>query len=950
MSVHEQEQMHINITLGNISREIRRISGDQLPLDEQEKLLLGDAYEDLYGVLDKGSRSRIRNCFNRKELSFYGQARQASETFFHIYFDENGQKRAKLPELRSRIADFWEKQLSSSQTAYPKMMDFFLDDTALGSSRRKTVKEIRAFLERFQSASDASEQAEAMTVLTLLALTRGQWERLSPADILPENGMSRRPSAAETEDELLLKKAENVFHAGNYTESAELLENLGRFRNTVDHPDELDMILRFNGRVFHLLSQSYREIRKQYQETDPKYLELTESIRYALEEAIDNHHIPAMLDAARDYFGRRPDSIYEPDSGACMRMCRKLILTDSESKDCGEAYWMLHCLEPDDRKSEEHLEKAASYSYPEAVRKWTERNAVSLVQVIGKSADLSSGTYCINEENLYSQLIQKTAPAGWTKQEGTGCQRYFLISGDPDKNLRELLHYLQNVKEKGVTEAFGQPEFFIRGDEEKISPFIDTALARMGNRIIPVHILDDSKMAARMLARHPLFFPIRRLKRDEPAHLNFVIAGSSRCCEWLVREAFWMLTFRNPNITSSIRILAPDAKDLAKKLDFLCPDLTDEENTGKNPPRIEPISCSYESPEFLRQIEAAMNSEYAYYAVDAGSDIENAALSVRIREITIREQLRKSGKEFQPELPVVAFRCQDPDVASLSRSTVVINEAFGTDWFNNYALIPFGRIDQQYHWDALTDDILERLSLNVHLQYYLDRDSGIRPDTAAYEKKCMDALRDFYGRTYNRDSSLAVAMSLPYRLYQGYDGRSPLLPIASDSPDARRLDILDPDTFFSETARNAYISQIRNAGWSSAPYLKEIQLKRQDYFREWMETVKEYDPESELYHLASWEHTRWNRFMISRGWTQARIREMKLYFETGNKRQQLFIGKMHPCITDFDRLPSVDSAWKTLTGTEKDFRLNDISSIQMTEHILGLEWTLAARKYFQQKR
>ena len=116
-----------------------------------------------------------------------------------------------------------------------------------------------------------------------------------------------------------------------------------------------------------------------------------------------------------------------------------------------------------------------------------------------------------------------------------------------------------------------------------------------------------------------------------------------------------------------------------------------------------------------------------------------------------------------------------------------------------------------------------------------------------------------------------------------------------------------------------------------------------------METVKEYDPESELYHLASWEHTRWNRFMISRGWTQARIQEMKLYFETGNKRQQLFIGKMHPCITDFDRLPSVDSAWQTLTGKEKDFRLNDISSIQMTEHILGLEWTLAARKYFQQK-
>ena len=147
MSVHEQEQMHINITLGNISR---RISGKRLPLDKRERLLLGDAYDDFYNDLSNESQSKIRNCFNRKDLSFYGQARQASETFFHTYFDENGQKRARLPELRSHISDFWKKQLSSSQTDYPEMMCFFLDDTALSSSRGKTVKETRAFLERLR--------------------------------------------------------------------------------------------------------------------------------------------------------------------------------------------------------------------------------------------------------------------------------------------------------------------------------------------------------------------------------------------------------------------------------------------------------------------------------------------------------------------------------------------------------------------------------------------------------------------------------------------------------------------------------------------------------------------------------------------------------------------------------------------------------------------------------
>lgn len=934
------EKKPVRITLGNISR---RIPEKSLRLDERERGLLDSAYDIFYAGKKKGSQSKIRNYVDQDKNEFYNQSYNSAERFFQIYFREDGDRHEKLPELRAHIAAFWKNWCETSRINYPGMMGFFLEDAELNSSRGSTVKEIRAFLTRFRNTSDPEEQAEALTVLTLLSLTRRQWERVVPEDILP-GGADRNPAASGTEAEQRLQEAEQIFQHEKYEKCIEILENLGRYRDTSGDSDGIESVYRFNSRVFYLLSQSYRENRKQYQETDPQYQELTDSLRFALEEAIANHSVPAMLEAARDYFGRRPDSIYTPDSGACMHMCRKLISTDPEDLACGEAYWMLHCLEADDRASEEHLKKAASYSYPEAVRKWTERNAVSLIQAIGKSAAGTSGAFYINEDNLYSRLICKTAPEGWTKERTGPCRKYFLINDDSDQNLRELLHLLQDIKEKGNAVPDGQTEFFIRGEEEKISPFIDTALARMGNRVIPVHILDDSKMAARVLARHPLFFPIRRLEKDRKAQLNFIVVGSSRCCEWLVREAFWLLTFRNPNISTSIRILGPDADRVKEKLDFLCPELAEQED-------IIPVSCLYESPEFIRQIEAAMEAgAYAYYAVDAGSDTANAALAMRIREITIRERLNELQKESQPEFPVVAFHCQDPDIASLSRSTVVINEEFGTDWFNNYALIPFGRIDQQYHWDAMTGDILEFLSLNIHLQYYLDQDFDPRSDPKAYEAQYRNALRDFYGRTYNRDSSLAVAMSLPYRLYQGYTGRNlPILPDASDSPDARKLDILDPDTFFSETARNAYISQIRKAGWSSAPYLKEIQQKRQNDFYEWMEKVEDYDTESELYRLAEWEHTRWNRFMISRGWTKASIQQMRLYYRKRNKRQQLFIGRMHPCITAFDSLPSVDSAWRGLTEAEKDFRLNDISSIRMTEHILGLEWTRAAGKYFSGK-
>ena len=64
--------------------------------------------------------------------------------------------------------------------------------------------------------------------------------------------------------------------------------------------------------------------------------------------------------------------------------------------------------------------------------------------------------------------------------------RVFLISDNFERNLRELLHFLQVIKDNQKQVENGQFEFFIRGEEEKIAPFVDTALARLENLIIPV--------------------------------------------------------------------------------------------------------------------------------------------------------------------------------------------------------------------------------------------------------------------------------------------------------------------------------------------------------------------------------------------------------------------------------------------------------------------------------
>ena len=73
---------------------------------------------------------------------------------------------------------------------------------------------------------------------------------------------------------------------------------------------------------------------------------------------------------------------------------------------------------------------------------------------------------------------------------------------------------------------------------------------------------------------------------------------------------------------------------------------------------------------------------------------------------------------------------------------------------------------------------------------------------------------------------MAVAMSLPYRMYQGEADGKPILPSGTDPLHHRRLDILDPETFYSEEALNTYIWFLREGRMGSGCVYKNRELKR----------------------------------------------------------------------------------------------------------------------------
>ena len=122
---------------------------------------------------------------------------------------------------------------------------------------------------------------------------------------------------------------------------------------------------------------------------------------------------------------------------------------------------------------------------------------------------------------------------------------------------------------------------------------------------------------------------------------------------------------------------------------------------------------------------------------------------------------------------------------------------------------------------------------------------------------------DPYVVNYNRDSSMVNALALPYRLFAA--------------------GIAFPDWH----------------GYDSRVSQKELSSR----FMEWLHADGDTQlGRARLEVLAMQEHGRWNRAMISRGWTGATVEQMQAYIQRGVNRHQLYLAKLHPFICSWDML------------------------------------------------
>lgn len=551
------------------------------------------------------------------------------------------------------------------------------------------------------------------------------------------------------------------------------------------------------------------------------------------------------------------------------------------------------------------------------------------------------GIYILNSENCVSDWIIKTAPTNWKERfsfqpenelERKSHQRFILINEDYDVNLNDALRILNNIQnnlnEDSWQEDWESTEIYIRCNEELATPLLDTALNHLyesfsqddsptPSALAKIYLIDEEKRCADYLfARHPHFYPLsfaRNTRQNdkspspedakEPTYktIHIVILSDNNNIQyatWLIREAFWTLPRQDRSIHSKITVLSPNATEICQRINASCPGLAQfsslDDKAIEHPYKIEIADItfpqiSYRTTLFSnRALQTELNilqkkDDLFYFIVDCSSDLIATQTGIAIRESAIRQAVFSGHiSKYSRKNSIIAIRCSNPDYAGLINNLIVPKEQeHSNQWFNDYNFISFGSLNDIYSWDNLSGGVLETTAQCIHLQYC---------NSSFDYSSCKQNLASYFKKLYNRESSLAAAISLPYRLFE-----AGIFPTG--------WYIQNKEAYWSAEARQKLSHQFNEALYRES--MSDMQSSTENTLPNDPENINQ----DLLEKLAQYEHTRWCCYQLTRGWLPAEPNQAVEYMNAGVPRHVLQIAKIHPCICSWEGLASLQSSF-----------------------------------------
>ena len=471
----------------------------------------------------------------------------------------------------------------------------------------------------------------------------------------------------------------------------------------------------------------------------------------------------------------------------------------------------------------------------------------------GESNSLSVNAITIQDMNAFIKMRHLDDPE-WLRSRVV----FLFMSEDEQKNLNESLILLDqlfnialNAPEAHKHRMIDNIDIYVGAKYETASMLIDASVSDMGSDIyFKVHIADETRDAVhRLLCDAPLFLPHLNRAKHESA-TNIVLFGCTDTNYRFIKESI-ACAYLGGSYPITITVLGADADRMERKLRQECPGLYHEPHIACIRPTF--IPCCIEETDFPNYIYGSKHDDNPddaiVKALSGGNyfvvDLSNDYDSIRF-SMELRTWILRSKGTFD-RTPFIAFKCSDSQNSYLADRLTLSGQAAGTSYYNKYDLFPFGIAREMYSYHRLIEDPrLEEVALRIHKSYYGDDE--------------RQAENDYYSFSYNADSSLLTAIGLSYRLFAG-------------------------GAFFKQ--RDQYLN------YGAFDSLKLLS----DY----VEGLK--DKES----AAALEQSRWNGFMLSRGWESANSIQVQVYKNqlTGSSHKHT-LAKLHPFIREWKDLDDAD--------------------------------------------
>lgn len=340
----------------------------------------------------------------------------------------------------------------------------------------------------------------------------------------------------------------------------------------------------------------------------------------------------------------------------------------------------------------------------------TERISDDLRGVLGKN-----GVAHISHKMRLDVQTQKLPKVDLEKSE-----LYFILLNNSDENIDLGLELESYYRERYTFNdrlhiiAFSDNN----ASDENVIDSIDTAL--------DFRVINENRMFTYdLLTEHPLYEAVR------DGELSVLISGYNLLAQEILMAV--LSCGQMPGVRLKVTLISENTTQIREYLNLYYPEILNSDYD------IKLLEASPRSSKYTELLQTH-HVNPGYIVLCEENDNNNVQTAVMLRRFFLTH-----NNEFT-DMPIINVRQQSHKKSSVLQKS-------------DFRINPFGCDDKIYSYFEIVDPELEALAKRVHFAYYE------MPEQPTHES-ALKTLQSYYNLEYNRKSSLAMALSIRYKLHQ----------------------------------------------------------------------------------------------------------------------------------------------------------------------------------------